>query len=98
MNLIVFLLALILLFVAVPENEKKYWRALLSVCAVIYLIIHNISPFVLAVVLFAFDLVVQHLFLRCSVDVIKAITRIIKRRPFEVGFGCEAELYRKEHP
>jgi hypothetical protein len=24
--------------------------------------------------------------------------RIIKGRPFEVGFECEAELYRKEHP
>ncbi len=23
---------------------------------------------------------------------------IIKGRPFEVGFECEAELYRKEHP
>ena len=24
--------------------------------------------------------------------------RIIKGRPFEVGFECEAKLYRKEHP
>jgi hypothetical protein len=24
--------------------------------------------------------------------------RIIKGRPFEVGFECKAELYRKEHP
>jgi hypothetical protein len=24
--------------------------------------------------------------------------RIIKGRPFEVGFECEAELYRKERP
>ena len=24
--------------------------------------------------------------------------RIIKGRPFKVGFECEAELYRKEHP
>jgi hypothetical protein len=25
-------------------------------------------------------------------------SRIIKGRPFEVGFECEAKLYRKEHP
>ncbi len=24
--------------------------------------------------------------------------RIIKGRPFEVGFECDPELYRKEHP
>ena len=24
--------------------------------------------------------------------------RIIKGRPFEVGFECDAKLYRKEHP
>jgi hypothetical protein len=24
--------------------------------------------------------------------------RIIKGRPFEVGFECQPELYRKEHP
>ena len=26
------------------------------------------------------------------------LRRIIKGRPFEVGFECEAKLYRKEHP
>jgi hypothetical protein len=24
--------------------------------------------------------------------------RIIKGRPFEIGFGCDAKLYRKGHP
>jgi hypothetical protein len=28
----------------------------------------------------------------------RAISRIIKGRPFEVSFECEAKLYRKEHP
>jgi len=28
----------------------------------------------------------------------QAISRIIKGRPFDVGFECGSELYRKEHP
>jgi hypothetical protein len=28
----------------------------------------------------------------------RGFPRIIKGRPFEVGFVCDAKLYRKEHP
>ena len=31
---------------------------------------------------------------RCAIQLL----RIIKGRPFEIGFGCDAKLYRKGHP